>query len=688
MKTNEKIVQYVKEIKAGKESAFTGLYEESYKYLYTCIIHVVKDEELAQDLLQDTYVEIFKHIDQLKEDEGFLSWAATIANRKCFAYIKKKKAILVEDQTDDEGNSTDYFENIADDEAFIPENIFDNQEKVNIIRGIIDELSDVQRACVIGFYYNEQRQEEIADELGIPVNTVKSHLNRAKSKIKEAVGEVEKKQGIKLYSVAPFMAILFLKEIDVYAAELAVPAMGTSVSSAIAAKVASSAGAAKSAIFGGKVSSGAAKTAGAALKTKIAIGATVGALGIGAVAGINSTKKNPCENTYIDIVDIENQITIFEQPLSEMTRNEAEQYLMDFADSFEYRDDFSRDDVKECRYYDDYGLELHFTNLLDRPDSNYIDYTVYQYNEDGSGGAGQLVFSANRYLQENGQDQFDIIKPGLAILSWNVFLSGEEDLSLEESLSIRRYDSDDEEFSHRIKPLNCAFLGMKMEEYFNEIDSHLYEQVTKNGEVRFKNGTLTKDDFGYCFIFNDINPDETRYWNVRFQVDEEGAIDDVSFMGKKSGKLIDPEIYRVRSGIINNKEEQLDDNQNSNQIDTVENADELNLMSGEIDIDPLVGRSETMGWKKIKEVSDVITWGSTLYSSSGKALEVLCYDSSGKEIGMIETDRYMLGKGFSDGTCYYLGTEYEKSNFRVVVFDASDEMGPNSVWVHFYPVKE
>lgn len=111
-------------------------------------------------------------------------------------------------------------------------------------------------------------------------------------------------------------------------------------------------------------------------------------------------------------------------------------------------------------------------------------------------------------------------------------------------------------------------------------------------------------------------------------------------------------------------------------------------MSGEIDIDPLVGRSETMGWKMIKEVSDVITWGSTLYSSSGKALEVLCYDSSGKEIGMIETDRYMLGKGFSDGTCYYLGTEYEKSNFRVVVFDASDEMGPNSVWVHFYPVKE
>ncbi len=55
--------------------------------------------------------------------EDFLSWAATIANRKCFAYLKKDRDLLVDEQTDDEGRETDFFESIADDESFIPADI-------------------------------------------------------------------------------------------------------------------------------------------------------------------------------------------------------------------------------------------------------------------------------------------------------------------------------------------------------------------------------------------------------------------------------------------------------------------------------------------------------------------------------------------------------------------------------------
>ena len=70
----------------------------------------------------------------------------------------------------------------------------------------------MQRLCVVGFYYNNQSQESIAEELGIPVNTVKSHLNRAKGKIKDAVEELNVKKGTKLYTVAPFIFLLFTEE--------------------------------------------------------------------------------------------------------------------------------------------------------------------------------------------------------------------------------------------------------------------------------------------------------------------------------------------------------------------------------------------------------------------------------------------------------------------------------------------
>lgn len=50
MRTNEKIIHYVNDIKNGNENSFTDLYEESYKYLHTCVIHIVKDEDVAEDI--------------------------------------------------------------------------------------------------------------------------------------------------------------------------------------------------------------------------------------------------------------------------------------------------------------------------------------------------------------------------------------------------------------------------------------------------------------------------------------------------------------------------------------------------------------------------------------------------------------------------------------------------------------
>ena len=563
MRTNDRLTELVNDIKNGNEEAFSGLYEESYKYLHTCVIHIVKDEETAQDMLQDTYVEIFKNISQLKEAEGFLGWAATIANRKCFAYLKKKKDILVDEQTDDEGNESDYFENIADDEAFIPENIFDNQEKINIIRGIIDDLSDVQRACVIGFYYNEQKQDEIADELGIPVNTVKSHLNRAKAKIKEAVGDVEKKQGIKLLSVVPFMFALFGYETKAYAAELAVPGVGASLAGAAISNVGAGASGSATANATGtvaaKVGTGttktgvgvttkagtAAKTTGMALKTKLAIGATAGVVGIGAVTGIvnQNSNKNPFENTYIDFVEIENQVRIFGEPLSLISRNEAEQYMMDLADSMQVDHTFNQEDVTSVCYKGDNGLALDFTNWMDREDANYIDYDVRQYNADGYG-AGKLSFSVARFFAEEdkGNDQFSITRAGAASLDWYVYYDDAGNQEKEESISISMYESDSLWELFEVEPVECPFLGQSLEEYLNTFDSGLYEQALKNERVDFQNGSLSYSDNSCWFHFNDVNPEESEFSTFSLSLNENGLIEYVYFHGRNAEELIDPNI--------------------------------------------------------------------------------------------------------------------------------------------------
>lgn len=269
MKITKELMDSVNSYKDGNTESFNQIYTLSYGYLYTCIIHIVKDEEAAMDMLQDTYIQISKSIKQLKESETFLKWAATIANRKCFSYLKKKKDVLLGESEEERK----YFEEIADDEELIPESILQDREKQRLMREIIDNLTEMQRLCVIGFYYNEQSLAEIAKELEIPINTVKSHLNRAKGKIKEAVMELDEKRGTRLYGIAPFMLLYFEKEIM----SCGVKAMSPELVAVVAgggAKVGMSSGVGKMIIS--KVA--------AAAKVKIAAGAIAVSVVVGGIA--------------------------------------------------------------------------------------------------------------------------------------------------------------------------------------------------------------------------------------------------------------------------------------------------------------------------------------------------------------------------------------------------------------------
>ena len=99
MKTTKELQWAVAEYQKGKQESFNLIYEQSYKYLHTCVIHVVKNEDVTMDMLQETYLEISRSLWQLKDTENFLSWAAMIANRKCFVYLKKQNCLVLLQRT-------------------------------------------------------------------------------------------------------------------------------------------------------------------------------------------------------------------------------------------------------------------------------------------------------------------------------------------------------------------------------------------------------------------------------------------------------------------------------------------------------------------------------------------------------------------------------------------------------------
>ena len=275
MEPNRELKQAVIDYQNGKVEAFTTLYEESQRYVYVCIQKILKDcdnlSEVVSDVMQDTYTEISRNISQLERTESFLNWAGCIATRQCYAYLKKNRRQLL---SLEEGNA---LEKLVVDEELIPEAVMQDREKQRLIRKIIDtELTPMQRLCIIAFYYNEQKQSEIARDLGIPENTVKTHLSRSRAKIKEGILRLEKKEGTKLYSVAPLLLLLLKEEIR----ECVVPAEITKGILAV------SMGAKSGISVGTKVAAGVKGAAGkgvaTALKVKIAA-AVIGACALLAV---------------------------------------------------------------------------------------------------------------------------------------------------------------------------------------------------------------------------------------------------------------------------------------------------------------------------------------------------------------------------------------------------------------------
>ena len=288
------IKELVLSAKNGNKKAFDKLYEITHNDVWYNCLSLLKDEENAKDIMQETYIAAFLKLDTLNDEQKFCGWITSIAVNKCKNKLKGK----VEYQIDDEVLIAE----TETDELMLPEEYINKAEKRKVLLQIIeDTLSFNQYQTVLMFYFDEMSISEIAQELEISEGTVKSRLNSSRAKMKTAIEDYEKKSGDKLHGVVvvPFFTTIFKEE----AKSLAVPnitiklpngqTLATSATKGIATGAKST------------VSSIVKATANATVKAKViavVCGATIlagtSAVGISILAGCNA-EKEPTEPSVI-----------------------------------------------------------------------------------------------------------------------------------------------------------------------------------------------------------------------------------------------------------------------------------------------------------------------------------------------------------------------------------------------------
>ena len=195
--------------KQGDERGYGFLYETTYKSKYYLALQYMKNEEAAQDVLQEAYIRAFTRLDMLTEPEAFPGWLGRIvANTAKNMLVKKNPMLFSQMETEEEGENFEY--RIEDDSIESqPELSYTRQETQELVREMIDSLSEEQRMCILLFHIEGASIREIAATLGCSENTVKSRLNYGRQNLKKKAEELQKK-GYKLYSVAPLPLFLYL----------------------------------------------------------------------------------------------------------------------------------------------------------------------------------------------------------------------------------------------------------------------------------------------------------------------------------------------------------------------------------------------------------------------------------------------------------------------------------------------
>lgn len=160
--------------------AYGELLERYRESIYYMVYKMVKDREDAEDLTIEAFGKAFKRLDQYTPNFAFSTWLFKIATNNCIDFIRKKRMQTY--SLDDRLKDNDGGELQVDvkDYKLNPEEEFIKEQKKNTMRNVVEKLKPRYRKLVELRYFEEYSYEEIADEMQLPIGTVKAQLFRAR----------------------------------------------------------------------------------------------------------------------------------------------------------------------------------------------------------------------------------------------------------------------------------------------------------------------------------------------------------------------------------------------------------------------------------------------------------------------------------------------------------------------------
>lgn len=181
--------ELVKQFMEGKQSSFETLVKRHKDKVYTYIFLMVKNDHLANDIFQETFIKVVKslNVGKYQENGKFISWVIRIAHNLIIDHFRKEKQMRT---CSNDEYENDIFNSSQFSDSTVEDDLIQDQIKTDV-RKLVDQLPDEQREVILLRHFTGLSFKEIAEQTNVSINTALGRMRYALINLRKLIEELE-----------------------------------------------------------------------------------------------------------------------------------------------------------------------------------------------------------------------------------------------------------------------------------------------------------------------------------------------------------------------------------------------------------------------------------------------------------------------------------------------------------------
>lgn len=165
--------QLVRQIQDGNIFVFETLVKRYQRKLYLFVFYMLREDQASQDVVQDSLISLYKTIDRVDTSKKFSAYMFSITRNMTLSYLRRLKKSVSLEKIKEFQEEESLYEN------------FVLTEQNSILSKALSTLSAIHQQVIRLYYFSDLSYEEISKSVHMPVNTVRTHLRRAKEHLRK-----------------------------------------------------------------------------------------------------------------------------------------------------------------------------------------------------------------------------------------------------------------------------------------------------------------------------------------------------------------------------------------------------------------------------------------------------------------------------------------------------------------------